>query len=78
VCLACNGTKCTLERELTAVMPFGARHADSGVNLSTMVAPRLEKNRKLAVKLAAGIQEAFESEDGVTWHPSGTVPIDPQ
>jgi hypothetical protein len=75
-CDVCNGEKSRLEHELTAVMPFGGRHPDSRANLSTMVAPRLAKNRKLAATLAAGMRQSFESNDGIAWQPAGTVPID--
>ena len=46
-CDPCNNAKSKLEHYLTAVLPFGGRHADALANLSGMVEPRLAKNKKL-------------------------------
>lgn len=40
-CKLCNSAKSRLERYLTTVLPFGAKHADAGENLATMVPKRL-------------------------------------
>jgi hypothetical protein len=53
-CDRCNNEKSALETYLTAVAPFGARHADSTRNLTTLVPPRIARNRKLHQALAAG------------------------
>jgi hypothetical protein len=47
VCLECNNEKSKLEHYLTAVLPFGGRHADASENLASMVPKRLGKNVKL-------------------------------
>lgn len=54
-CHRCNNEKSKLEHYLTAVLPFGGRHPDASVNLSTMVPKRLEKNAKLHRELAVGL-----------------------
>jgi hypothetical protein len=46
-CARCNGEKADLELYLTAVLPFGGRHADATENLSTLVPGRLAKNARL-------------------------------
>jgi len=75
-CEKCNNEKSSLEHYLTAVMPFGGRHADSTSNLITQVAPRLARNPMLTARLATGMRTTFESGDGVNWQPSGTLPLD--
>lgn len=74
-CDACNHEKSELEHYVTAVAPFGARHADSRESMSPL-AGRLANNRKLAAHLLAGLQPTFESTDGITWQESRSVPFD--
>ena len=45
-CKPCNNRKSELERYLTAVLPFGGRHAVATETLGTMVSDRLEGNKK--------------------------------
>lgn len=52
-CDLCNNEKSKIEHYLTAVLPFGGRHGDAKINLSTKVASRLNKNKKLHKDLAA-------------------------
>lgn len=54
VCANCNNVKSKLEHYLTAVLPFGGRHQDVSVNLSSMVPRRLQKNLRLYAQLSAG------------------------
>ena len=75
-CDRCNGEKSSAEHYLTAVAPFGARHADSGLNLVTLTPPRLLKNRPLATYLGQGLQPRFESNDGLIWKRTATLPFD--
>jgi hypothetical protein len=53
-CPACNNTKSAVEGYLATVLPFGGRHADAQVNLSTMVPKRLAGNPRLHAELAQG------------------------
>ena len=54
ICSECNNEKSKLEHYLTAVLPFGGRHADASETLASMVRKRLEKNVKLHRNLMAG------------------------
>lgn len=74
-CSACNNDKSTLEHALTAIMPFGARHADSGQAIA-MTERRLAKNRKLHAKLAARLAYSMRSTNGGPWRLEMTVPVD--
>ena len=72
-CAACNGAKSSLEHYLTAVLPFGGRHADGLVHLTEMVPGRLANNRKLARQLSEGL-----STNEVGGAASAmTIPLDP-
>src|SRR5260370_17629977 len=61
-CDQCNNEKSRLEHRLTALLPFGGRHADALTNLETMVPKRLAKNARLHSELAHG--------RGTTWNRS--------
>jgi hypothetical protein len=74
-CEACNNAKSRLEHYLTAVLPFGGRHADGMDHLRTMVPKRLEKNQALARTLRQG-QAYIEVPDRGSLAMS--VPIDPE
>jgi hypothetical protein len=52
-CNICNNEKSKIEHYLTTVLPFGGRHIDAKENLSSNVAPRLNKNKKLHRHLEA-------------------------
>lgn len=77
-CRGCNKKKSDLEHYLTAVLPFGGRHAAAGMILKTMVPPRLGKNVKLHASLAAGRKTVFSSRNGGPWAPQMSVPFDSQ
>jgi hypothetical protein len=53
ICSECNNEKSKLEHYLTAVLPFGGRHAHASENLAVQVPKRLEKNAKLYRHLKA-------------------------
>jgi hypothetical protein len=74
-CSDCNNAKSTLEHTLTAIMPFGSRHADAGQAIA-MTEPRLAKNRKLHDKLAKGLAYSMRSINGGPWQLEMTVPVD--
>lgn len=74
-CPECNNAKSKLEHKLTAIMPFGARHANAAKALE-MAEPRLAKNKKLHGWLAAGVSYAMRSINGGTWRMEMSVPID--
>jgi hypothetical protein len=74
-CDSCNNEKSRLEHYLTAVLPFGGRHADSSENLSTLVEPRLAKNAKLHNELNAGLGQVWSREGGLMV-PVRTLPVD--
>lgn len=74
-CLMCNNAKSKLEHALTAIMPFGARHADA-TNSLAMVEPRLARNRKLHINLAVGLAYSIRSSNGGPWQIEMTIPFD--
>ena len=75
-CKACNNAKSKLEHYLTAVIPFGGRHADSSENLSTMIPPRLAKNNKLFFMLKKGMKRLFAARNGGSLEPEMTLPLE--
>lgn len=77
VCDRCNNEKSKLEHYLTALLPFGGRHAHAHENLTSLVPKRLAKNLRLSRELSAGRGRIWHIEDGLI-QPTMTVPIDPQ
>lgn len=75
-CRKCNEEKARLEHYVLAVLPFGGRHADALANLSTMVPPRLTKNRRLSDALRQRVGRAWVQEGPGLIVPTSTVPID--
>jgi hypothetical protein len=76
-CRPCNAAKADLEHYLTAVLPFGGRHADAAASLQGMVPQRLAQNLALKRKLAAGTSRTWTREAGV-YLPTSTVPFEPE
>lgn len=76
VCDRCNNDKSKLEHYLTALLPFGGRHAHAHENLATQVPGRLAKNQRLAREVIAGRGRIWHLEGGIV-QPTMTVPIDP-
>jgi hypothetical protein len=74
-CDACNNAKSKLEHYLTAVLPFGARHAGARDNLAQLVPGRLSKNLRLARDLNAGRGTTWHLEEGI-YQPTMTMPLD--
>ena len=74
-CSECNNAKSKLEHTLTAIMPFGAQHADASKALE-MAEPRLAKNKKLHEWLAAGLAYSFRLTNGGPWRMEMSVPFD--
>lgn len=74
-CDHCNNEKSKLEHYLTAVLPFGGRHAEASANLAEKVPERLAKNLRLARDLnatssdASYLKQCFHRE-------TMTVPLD--
>lgn len=66
-CRPCNGDKGRLEHYLAQVLPFGGRHPDASLNLSTMVPKRLAKNRAFAATLCQGMSPIWVRD------PSGLI-----
>lgn len=58
-CIPCNQEKSELEHYLTALLPFGGRHADALPALVSMVPKRLARNRKLHRELSQGSQKVW-------------------
>jgi hypothetical protein len=56
-CAACNGAKSSLEHYLTAVLPFGGRHADGLVHLTEMVPGRPANTRRSPASSARSIDK---------------------
>lgn len=74
-CGSCNNEKSRLEHYLTAVLPFGARHADALANLRDLVPPRLAKNAKLHRELVQGRGFALSEERPGLHAPAETLPF---
>jgi hypothetical protein len=75
-CTACNGKKAALEAYLSAVLPFGGRHAAAIDNLIANVPKRLEKNRKLHRALYTGQSRAWSREPSGLLLNAMTLPLD--
>ncbi len=74
-CDVCNNAKSNFERYLTALFPFGGRHADAQDNLAMLVPGRLVNNVRLARELNAGRHRIWHREEGV-YRPSMALPVD--
>jgi hypothetical protein len=74
-CYECNNDKSKLEHSLTAIMPFGARHAGAGAAIA-MTEPKLANNRKFHSNLAAGMIYSMRSVNGGARLPEMTIPVD--
>lgn len=74
-CDHCNCKKASLEHYLTAVLPFGGKHAAALETLRDLVPKRLEKNKRLKRELAGGMSSGWLKENGL-FLPGGTVPLD--
>ena len=70
-CNPCNNAKSKLEHYLTAILPFAGRHTDAVENLGNLVPRRLEKNRALHRRLAAGLARQHTAAG-----PAATVPFE--
>lgn len=57
-CSICNAEKSSYETYLTAVLPFGGRHAAARENLVSMVPKRLVRNQRLKQELADGMESS--------------------
>jgi hypothetical protein len=77
-CLPCNQKKSELEHYLTALLPFGGRHADATANLTTMVPKRLARNRKLHLELSEGSQKIWTKESSRLHVRTTALPFDGQ
>jgi hypothetical protein len=75
-CESCNNEKSRLEHYLTAVLPFGGRHADALSNLQEFVPGRLAKNAKLHRELAPGRGITLTEEQPGLRVPTMTLPFD--
>lgn len=75
-CEPCNNEKSKLEHYLTAVLPFGGRHADAHENLVNLVPGRLAKNLRLNRELHAGRGRIWYFEHGL-FQQTMTLPIEP-
>ena len=76
-CDPCNNEKSKLEHYLTAVLPFGGRHAEAHENLKEQVPGRLAKNLRLARELNATRGRTWHLEQGL-YRETMTVPLDPE
>jgi hypothetical protein len=77
-CNQCNCEKSKLEHYLTAVLPFGGRHAAALANLSQMVEPRLAKNKKLHRRLAQNSTRVWTRTESGSHAPSTALPFEPE
>jgi hypothetical protein len=75
-CERCNGDKSRAEHYLTAVLPFGGRHAQAVETLNAGVPGRLTKNRKLHKELARTSEPAWLREDTGLYVPTGRFTFD--
>ena len=74
-CADCNNAKSQLEHHLTALLPFGGRHADALDNLQSMVPKRFAKNAKLHRELVAGQGTVWNRTEGSLLVRQMTLPI---
>lgn len=77
-CEQCNNEKSRLEHYLTAVLPFGGRHADASAALAGMVPDRLAKNARLHRELAEGSERALVRENEEPALATLAIPFDGQ
>jgi hypothetical protein len=75
-CGPCNGRKSELEHYLSSVLPFGSTTADAHKYLEEFVAPRLEKNQRLARELSAGMDKKYALVNGRVLQAAMTIPFD--
>ena len=75
-CRKCNEEKSRMEHHLTAVLPFGGRHAQARENLETHVPPRLKKNRPLSRSLLESTKPAWIRHEGGIYQPTSVVEFD--
>lgn len=75
-CAICNGDKSRLEHYLTAVLPFGGRHAHASANLSGQVPKRLARNVRLHNVLANHAETVWVKENGEILVPTTAIPLD--
>lgn len=74
-CEPCNGRKSDLEHYLSSVLPFGSVTADAHKYLEQFVAPRLEKNQRLARELSAGLDKQYALVNGQVLQTAMTIPF---
>ena len=77
-CAPCNSEKSGHETYLTAVLPFGGRHADALSTLQDMVPPRLAKHAKLQATLRRGRERLWRPSEGGVLMPALAIPFDHQ
>lgn len=77
-CQDCNNAKSRLEHYLTALLPFGGRHADAPINLESMVPKRLAKNARLHRALGRNKSTIWNSAESGLSVPQMALPIDGQ
>jgi hypothetical protein len=75
-CRRCNAEKANLERELTALLPFGARHGGARETLETMVPSRLRGNARLHRDIAASFGPEWVVSPSGSYEYRGKVLID--
>jgi hypothetical protein len=75
-CRKCNQAKSVVEHYLTALLPFGGRHADAASNLATLVPNRLANNEKLRHELARGSSRMWTKEKSGLYVKATALPID--
>ena len=75
-CKGCNSTKSELERYLTILLPFGARHSDARQNLTTMLPKRLANNSRLKAELAAGAAPQWVPTPSGRWQYASAIQIE--
>ena len=77
-CDGCNNEKGNLEHYLTAVLPFGGRHADALANLNELVEPRLAKNKKLHRHLTRDSSRVWTQTESGLYARSTALPFEPE
>jgi hypothetical protein len=77
-CDSCNNEKGNLEHYLTAVLPFGGRHADAQANLNELVEPRLAKNKKLHRHLSRDSSRVWTQTESGLHARSMALPFEPE
>lgn len=75
-CKACGDEKSRLEHYLMERLPFGGRHVDAAINLSSMIPRRFAQNKRAHREIGRGASHTWHRERSGLMVRRMTVPID--